>query len=450
MPRQIDSTGPDNALAKEELAGLALATWVRCAIMAVMATLLALEAPTEANLYYLAMMALFAVLGLAHLGLARLAFAKLGFGVAALKYAFTLLDVALVAVALILPNPLGQPDLPLPTTLRFAIFPYFYLMLAFTAFGFTPFVVLWQGLAITAVWGAAVYLVMILPETVTEQDFLVLDVQDWMQMYFDPQFLSLRDAIEQGFVFILVAATLATVVWRSRRLAEREGRAARERANLSRYFSPNVVEELASLDEPLATVQSQDVGVVFVDIVGFTKICETLEPNHVMSLLRAYHGRVERIVFEHGGTLNKYIGDGAMATFGTPRTGPDDAVNTVACVFSLAEEFRAWNAERAKQGLTPILAGIGAHYGPAILGDIGTERQLEFAVIGDTVNVASRLESLTRDLGTQANLSGALVEAARLNGGDGVAQLSALDQAPAQDIRGRKESIEVWTLARAS
>lgn len=306
-------SGVSEALAREELAGLALATWVRCAIMAVMAVLLVLEAPTEANLYYLAIMALFAVLGLAHLGLARLGLARPGFGVAALKYAFTLLDVALVAAALILPNPLGQPDLPLPTTLRFAIFPYFYLMLAFTAFGFTPLVVLWQGLAITAAWGAAVYLVMILPETVTEQDFLVLDVQDWMAMYFDPQFLSLRDAIEQGFVFILVAATLATVVWRSRRLAERESRAARERANLSRYFSPNVVEELANLDQPLSTIRSQDVGVVFVDIVGFTKICETLEPSHVMRLLRAYHGRVERVVFEHGGTLNKFIGDGAMA-----------------------------------------------------------------------------------------------------------------------------------------
>ena len=107
---------------------------------------------------------------------------------------------------------------------------------------------------------------------------------------------------------------------------------------------------------------------------------------------------METEVFKHHGTLDKYLGDGLMATFGTPFTSDTDASNALACAKAMVDVVDNWNKERQRAGEEPIGASFGIHYGPATLGDIGANR-LEFAVLGNTVNVASRLENLTREVG---------------------------------------------------
>src|SRR5262249_12301776 len=162
----------------------------------------------------------------------------------------------------------------------------------------------------------------------------------------------------------------------------------------------------------------------------------------VIALLREYLGHFEEAVFAHGGTLDKYLGDGVMATFGTPRPGPRDATNAVACAGAMAEKIVAWNAERIADGSIPLRIGIGLHHGEVVLGDIGGERRLEYAVIGDTVNVASRVQDMTRTLDIAILVSEAVVEAVRREGGEGA--LAGFRDLGGPGLRGRRGSIGLW------
>jgi adenylate cyclase len=171
-----------------------------------------------------------------------------------------------------------------------------------------------------------------------------------------------------------------------------------KRANLARYFSPNIVNELMQSGGRLDFARTQIVTVLFVDIIGFTRVSATLTSTSTMALLREYLAIFEEAVFAHGGTLDKFLGDGLMATFGTPRTGPEDATNAVRTARMMGERIVAWNAKRIAAGLPPLRIGIGLHHGEVVLGDIGGEQRMEFAVIGNTVNVANRIEAMTRQL----------------------------------------------------
>ena len=131
-------------------------------------------------------------------------------------------------------------------------------------------------------------------------------------------------------------------------------------------------------------------AVLFVDIVGFTRFASERDPQAVIEILRGFHSRMEAEVFRHGGTLDKYLGDGLMATFGTPFPSDQDAINALRCARAMIDSLARWNAERRAAGEPEIAGSFGLHYGPVVLGDIGANR-LEFAVIGNTVNVASRL-----------------------------------------------------------
>jgi adenylate cyclase len=234
----------------------------------------------------------------------------------------------------------------------------------------------------------------------------------------------------------------------ARGLVFRQTEAERERANLSRYFSQNMVDELARTDEPLGPTRSQEVAVLFVDIVGFTAWSAEHTPQAVIEMLRDFHGRMEQTVFACSGTVDKYIGDAVMATFGTPRSGPQDATNALRCARAMIDAVDAWNGIRRQQGLEALRIGVGVHYGPVVLGDIGGEQRLEFAVLGDTVNVASRLERLTRQLSAAAIISDDLVRAARREGGAADSLLSGFQAPIHQALPGRVENVDIWVLAR--
>ena len=173
------------------------------------------------------------------------------------------------------------------------------------------------------------------PDVVTRFDHLPdMTRTEELAQHLDPlDSTSIPDVlIQQVVVLILVAGALAAVVHRSRRLNTGQVAAARERANLARYFSPNVVEALAGRDQPVGTTQRQDVAVLFADMVGFTTMAETIRAREVMDLLRDFHGRMEDQVFQHNGTMEKFIGDAMLATFGTPEKGERDALDALDCM----------------------------------------------------------------------------------------------------------------------
>jgi adenylate cyclase len=223
------------------------------------------------------------------------------------------------------------------------------------------------------------------------------------------------------------------------------------RANLSRYFSPKLVEQLATQDEPLGEVRQQNVAVLFADIVGFTRISEALTPGEVMALLRDYHAFNEAAVFEYDGIMEKFIGDAALAIFGAPDCGEHDARNALRCAFAMLTGLESLNAARATKGQEAIHMGIGLHYGSAVMGDIGTERNMAFAVVGDTINTGSRLEGLTRSFNCDIVASDVFVEAVRRQDKDeSVGLLAGFQAGDRHSLRGRKTKVPVWTFRSQS
>ncbi|OYX27123.1 MAG: guanylate cyclase, partial [Rhodobacterales bacterium 32-66-7] len=171
------------------------------------------------------------------------------------------------------------------------------------------------------------------------------------------------------------------------------------------------------------------------DLVGFTDLAERLPDTEVLPLLRRYYAEIERVVFDEGGTLDKYLGDGVMATFGTPEPSPGNAAAAIRAARRIVEAVDAIG-----DGLH---VSVGVHFGRATVGDVGPARRLEFAVIGDTVNVASRLEAATRDLGARIVVSDALVARARAEGALDAA-MNGFAEVQALPLRGRRAPIDVW------
>lgn len=233
-----------------------------------------------------------------------------------------------------------------------------------------------------------------------------------------------------------------------RGLDRQRAAAERARTNLARYFSPNLVEMLAHRDEPLGPVRRETVAVLFVDIVGFTGMAENMPPESVVTLLREFHERMAAQIFACGGTVEKYIGDEIFAVFGLLKAEIDDAANALRCANGMLAALDAWNGERAASGEPALSIGIGLNYGPAVMGDVGSDQGLSFTVIGDTVNTASRLQGLTRDLKTPLVVADAIVSS--IDGAQSpelkMLLASLLDQGE-QALKGRSGAVRIWTKA---
>ncbi len=234
-----------------------------------------------------------------------------------------------------------------------------------------------------------------------------------------------------------------------REAIRRWSEAERARANLARYFPPSLVEMLAS-DAPTRTAKRADVGVLFADIVGFTQFAESIPPEEVLALLREFHAQMEAEVFEHGGTLEKYIGDALLVTFGVPTATGRDATHALACARAMLAALDNLNRARVARGDVAIRMGIGLHWGPAVLGHIGSDRNMSFAVIGDTVNTASRLQSATRDLNAALLVSQDLLDAMRAEVGDVFSSLlPGMEDLGERSLRGRVKPMRLWMLPAA-
>jgi adenylate cyclase len=191
-------------------------------------------------------------------------------------------------------------------------------------------------------------------------------------------------------------ANFAAVAIERAQLSEKIEQEKKIRAKLERYHSPGVVDEIvkgaiAAIDE--SEIKSAEVSILFADISGFTTISETKKPEEVSEFLSHFFSCAVDAIFAHGGTLDKFIGDAVMAFFGAPLAQADHATRAVRAGVTMRHLVDGWNAERATQGLPPVKIRVGINSGLAVAGNVGTEKRVDYTVLGSSVNIASRLES---------------------------------------------------------
>lgn len=431
------------ALSANKREGLLLAVRARWVALVIIALFIPTLNFAWDVLYYEILIVGFALIGWAQLRAGRVTQSR--------REMFLILcDLALMTFILVVPNPFRDGLSPTAVQYELGEFGYFYVLLASATMAYSWRTIFAFGTWTAALWLGALALVVLFgteyPE-LSQKAAIAFAGYETILEFFDPNDPNIPVRVQEIVIFMIVAGILALNSRRTNQLIIRQADVARERANLARHFPPNIVDRMAERDQPLGAVRSQTVAVMFVDIVGFTGLAERQTPEEVVALLRDFHGRMESAVFDHHGTLDKFLGDGLMATFGTPEPGAQDAGNALRCGLAMLANIDRWNRERAEAGAEPVAVSIGLHYGSVVLGDIGSERRLEYAVLGDTVNVASRLEELTRRLGVRLAMSEDLAKAVR----DETAAadetlLSDLGNSGPQSVRGREEPIEVWTL----
>lgn len=428
------------ALADNKREGLLLAVRARWVALAVTAVTLPILNPAWEVLYYLLALGLFALIGWAQLKVG-----KAERSVPELVLIFC--DLLLMTFLTVVPNPWGTSDWPLAMQYRFDSFIYFFVFLSTATMAYSWRTVAAMGFWTSALWAIGVGWVYLQPQThaaLSERVRAAVGADVRLFDIIDPSSIGFGARFQQIVVFLIVAMTLALAARRANALLISHAGIERERANLARYFSPNVVEQLSKNDDPLKQVRTQNVAVLFADIVDFTAYADGRSPMEVIGTLRQFHERMEREVFRHAGTLDKYLGDGLMATFGTPFTSDSDAGNALRCGQAMIGSIDELNRERKSRNEPPIRVSIGLHYGQVVLGDIGLNR-LEFAVIGTAVNAASRLENLTREYGCALVASDELVQRARAETGSSSEDFLHLVKKPSRTIRGLEQPVGIWT-----
>jgi class 3 adenylate cyclase len=219
---------------------------------------------------------------------------------------------------------------------------------------------------------------------------------------------------------------------------------------LGRFLPGRVV--AGAHDAPLEVLTkpcSLDATVLVSDLRGFTAYAERRSPEEVLGFLNRVQGAFAEVIRANGGTVDKFLGDGMLAVFGAVDPLPDHAARAIANAGAIVRWIDELNSARARGGESPIGVGVGVHSGPVVVGCLGSGARLEFTIIGDTVNTASRLEGLTKEKGVSVLVSDETANRAKARPSEpGTGPLPALTPLGTVSIRGRQEALGVHSLAR--
>lgn len=301
------------------------------------------------------------------------------------------------------------------------------------------------ALAFLRIWAVFLWLFLstisvIRPLFFAFQNPLLYLEHDWETLLTDGFAVNAWMLREHFMIQLFFVIAVITIFFFNKKLVSSTVESEKISLTLSRYFSPDIQKEIQSMSNEGLKNQPLElkVAIIFTDLVGFTKLSEKMNPKDVLKLLSEYQGLMVDCIFKHKGTVDKFIGDAVMANFGTPRSHGNDAQNAFDCAIEMNKKLDEWNLERSKEGLPKIEHRIGIHFGDCVAGNMGNDKRMEFAVIGDAVNVASRICDACKDFDTNLLISSNLRERIKIS--------ERNEHVEGYSIRGRKEPIDLFKI----
>ena len=332
-----------------------------------------------------------------------------------------------------------QYDQPPSFYLKAPTLLYVFIFIGLRALRFDPRFVLMTGLMGAVGWGLMILFV------VASEDGEMMITRDYIE-YMTANALLLGAEFDKIISILMVTTILSVALWRGRELLVRsvaEGIAAKE---LSRFFAPEVAKHIKGAKDTISAGEGQlrDAAVVFLDLRGFTPLVEQEPPARVMALLSEYQARVIPILQRHGGSIDKFLGDGVMASFGAAEPSSSYAADALRALQDVLIEAEAWQAERRAAGRAAPKVNGALTTGPVLFGAVGDDSRLEITVIGDAVNLSAKLEKHNKTSKTRALATSEAVSLARRQGYTGAAAIRDLR---AETVEGVAEPMDLMVLA---
>ncbi len=299
---------------------------------------------------------------------------------------------------------------PAAIYLRAPTLMYVFVLIALRALRFDPRYVLLTGFTAAAGWLVLlVYALQATPGVARTHSFASY------AMSYD---ILLGAEFDKIVSILMVTLVLALALRRAQALLARAVREQQAAAGLSRFFAPEIAGRItaAEMDLTPGEAELREAAILFIDLRGFTRIAAALPPAAVMQLLADYQARMVGAVRAAGGSVDKFLGDGILASFGATRASPTAAADGVRALEAVVAAAAAWAGERAAAGAPPLAVGAALACGPVMFGTVGDAERLEYTVIGDAVNLAAKLEKHCKVEGATAVLPAAALRLAQRQG----------------------------------
>lgn len=416
-----------------EAAGLRLAIQGRFVALAIVAVYIATTRSAPVVSEYLAGLGLLAALGLAHYLLIGSRWDRPW-----IKYVFVTADFAIISLAVATQPAMPGVDLPDGFIFRFAVFPYYFVVLAVAAFSFSPGLVLWSGIAGCIGWMSAYFHIAAgmtttlnwtdIPPNATSGEIAAILLR--------PEFVARGSRLQECLIFLVVAVLLAVVMRRARQTVRAHIEADRERHSISelfgQYVPPAVADALVKRRGLLEPVE-REATVLFADIAGFTALTESAGPTRTVRVLNAYFDAMTEVIGRYKGVVTQFQGDAILATFNVPLEDREHAANAVraACEMLAITDSSTFDAAR-------LQIRIGINTGPLVAGSVGGGGRQSYTVHGDCVNVAARLEAMNKTFETRLLVSESVSAA--------VASKMDLRKIAETSVRGLASRLHVYTI----
>ncbi len=288
-----------------------------------------------------------------------------------------------------------QYDQPAAFYLKAPTLLYAFFFIALRALRMEPRFVIAAGGAAAAGWALMIAYVVVAEPTVVTRDYVE---------YLTSNAILMGAEFDKIISILVVTAILALAIARGRELLIRAFAQEAATRNLSRFFDPTVAKGITQTDRPIAPGEGvvREAAILNVDIRGFSKLAAEMTPAEIMELLSAYQARVVPLITAHGGVIDKFLGDGIMATFGAAAPSATYSADAVNAADDIIREMDAWLSSREALGAAPLSINIGIASGRVVFGAVGDQSRLEYTVIGDPVNLSAKIEKHNKVEGVRA------------------------------------------------